>query len=75
MSRWPGLVFDQAPENSVAVALFEDRCIDLLALHGAMVTETIEDGVRTYGLDPDVVVARLNECQVWPVTPAEDSNP
>lgn len=31
-----------------------------------MFTETIEEGARNYGLDPDVVVARLDACPLWP---------
>ena len=28
-------------------------------------TETVGDGALLYGLDPDVVVARLNACPLW----------
>jgi hybrid cluster-associated redox disulfide protein len=31
--------------------------------------ETIEEGARYYGLDPDAIVARLNQCPLAPEEP------
>jgi hybrid cluster-associated redox disulfide protein len=38
-------------------------------------TETVGDGARLYGLDPEAVVARLNACSLWQPPPESSESP
>lgn len=47
--------------------LFEELGLPCYRCEVSLV-ETVEQGARLYGLDPERVVARLNECPLWPPT-------